>query len=155
MYQESSISFNDSLLTALNLFNNHEWYEAHDAFEEIWNSVDGDERQVIQGILQVSVSQFHLSKGNLNGATILLGEGLGRIKTRTKINLGIDLESFCQCLENLLRKLQYKELLNENDKPFFETSLMNLNMLLSLMKLLFSILIFFQENKKINRSPGK
>ena len=51
-------------------------------FEEIWNSVDGDERQVIQGILQVSVSQFHLSKGNLNGATILLGEGLGRIKTR-------------------------------------------------------------------------
>ena len=121
MYQESSISFNDSLLTALNLFNNHEWYEAHDAFEEIWNSVDGDERQVIQGILQVSVSQFHLSKGNLNGATILLGEGLGRIKSRTKINLGIDLESFCLCLEDLLRKLQYKEILNEDDKPFLKT----------------------------------
>ena len=120
MYQESSISFNDSLLTALNLFNNHEWYEAHDAFEEIWNSVDGDERQVIQGILQVSVSQFHLSKGNLNGATILLGEGLGRIKTRTKINLGLDLESFCRCLEELLRKLQYEEMINENDKPFLK-----------------------------------
>ena len=89
-------------------------------FWRIWNSVDGDERQVIQGILQVSVSQFHLSKGNLNGATILLGEGLGRIKTRTKINLGIDLESFCQCLEDLLRKLQYKELLNESDKPFLK-----------------------------------
>ena len=81
---------------------------------------DGDERQVIQGILQVSVSQFHLSKGNLNGATILLGEGLGRIKTRTKINLGIDLESFCRCLEDLLRKLQYKEQLSENDKPFLK-----------------------------------
>jgi len=100
MNEESTNSFKDSLFKALNLFNNHEWYEAHDAFEEIWNSVYGDERQVIQGILQVSVSQFHLSKGNLNGATILLGEGLGRIKTRTKINLGIDLESFCQCLED-------------------------------------------------------
>ena len=75
MNEESTKSFQDSLFAALNLFNNHEWYEAHDAFEEIWNSVDGDERQVIQGILQVSVSQFHLSKGNLNGATILLGEG--------------------------------------------------------------------------------
>ena len=121
MNEVSTKNFRDSFLIALNLFNNHDWYEAHDAFEEIWNSVDGDERQVIQGILQVSVSQFHLSKGNLNGATILLGEGLGRIKTRTKINLGIDLESFCRCLENLLRKLQYNEILNENDKPYLKT----------------------------------
>ena len=118
MNEESTKNFQDDLLTAVNLFNNHEWYEAHDAFEEIWYSVDGDERQVIQGILQVSVSQFHLSKGNLKGATILLGEGLGRIKSRTKINLGIDLESFCRCLETLLRKLQYKEILNESDKPY-------------------------------------
>ncbi|MBO8218961.1 DUF309 domain-containing protein [Prochlorococcus marinus] len=121
MDEESTIDFKDSLFIALNLFNNHEWYEAHDAFEEIWNFVDGDERQVIQGILQVAVSQFHLSKGNLNGATILLGEGLGRIKTRTNINLGIDLESFCRCLEDLLRKLQYKEILNDNDKPYLKT----------------------------------
>ena len=121
MNEESTKSFQDSFFVALNLFNNHKWYEAHDAFEEIWNSVDGDERQVIQGILQVSVSQFHLGRGNLNGATILLGEGLGRIKTRTKINLGIDLESFCQNLENLLRKLQYKEILNDQDKPFLKT----------------------------------
>ena len=120
MNEESTKSFQDSLRIALNLFNNHEWYDAHDAFEEIWNTVDGDERQVIQGILQVSVSQFHLSKGNLNGATILLGEGLGRIKTRTKINIGIDLESFCRCLEDLLIKLQCKENLNERDKPFLK-----------------------------------
>jgi len=120
MNEESTKSFKDALFAALNLFNNHEWYEAHDAFEEIWNTVDGDERQVVQGILQVSVSQFHLSKGNFNGATILLGEGLGRIKTRTNINLGIDLESFCSCLEDLLKKLQYKEILNENDKPFLK-----------------------------------
>ena len=111
-------SFKDDFFNALNLFNSQKWYEAHDAFEEIWNTLDGDERQIIQGILQVSVSQFHLSKGNLNGATILLGEGLGRIKNRTNINLGIDLETFCKCLEELLRKLQYREELNENDKPY-------------------------------------
>ena len=111
-------SYEDNFLNALNLFNNQKWYEAHDAFEDIWNILDGDERQIIQGILQVSVSQFHLSKGNINGATILLGEGLGRIKNRTNINLGIDLNTFCKCLEELLRKLQYKEELNEKDKPY-------------------------------------
>ena len=113
-------SFEYNFFNALNLFNNEKWYEAHDAFEDIWNTLDGDERQIIQGILQVSVSQFHLSKGNINGATILLGEGLGRIKNRTNINLGIDLESFCKCLEELLRKLQYREELNENDKPYLK-----------------------------------
>ena len=118
MREEDIKSFEDSLFDALNLFNKQKWYEAHDAFEDIWNTLDGDERQIIQGILQVSVSQFHLSKGNLNGATILLGEGLGRIKNRTNIDFGIDLESFCICLEELLRKLQYNEELNENDKPY-------------------------------------
>ena len=98
-------SFEDNFLNALNLFNNQKWYEAHDAFEDIWNTVDGDERQIIQGILQVSVSQFHLTKGNINGATILLGEGLGRIKNRTNINLGLDLQTFCNCLEELLLSL--------------------------------------------------
>ena len=62
-----------------------------------------------------------MTKGNLNGSTILLGEGLGRIKTRTNIDLGIDLESFCRCLEDLLNKLQNKETLNEKDKPFLKS----------------------------------
>ena len=118
-------SFEDNFFDALNLFNNQKWYEAHDAFEDIWNTVDGDERQIIQGILQVSVSQYHLNKGNINGATILLGEGLGRIKNRINVDLGIDLESFCKCLEELLRKLQHREELNENDKPYLVTQEIN------------------------------
>ncbi len=116
--REDKKSFEDTFFDALNLFNNQKWYEAHDAFEDIWNTLDGDERQIIQGILQVSVSQFHLSTGNINGATILLGEGLGRIKNRTNIELGIDLESFCKCLHELLRKLQNKEELTQQDKPY-------------------------------------
>ena len=118
MSEQDTKSFEDTFFDALNLFNNQKWYEAHDAFEDIWITLNGDEMQVIQGILQVSVSQFHLSKGNLNGATILLGEGLGRIKNRTNIDLGVDLESFCKCLDELLRKLQYKEELTKNDKPY-------------------------------------
>ena len=118
MNELNTKTFEDNFFNALNLFNDQKWYEAHDAFEDIWNTLDGDERQIIQGILQVAVSQFHLSKGNLNGATILLGEGIGRIKPRTNINLGIDLETFCKNLENLLMKLQYKRELDEKDKPY-------------------------------------
>ena len=119
----NSANFKEALNFAFDLFNNQQWYAAHDALEDIWNGLDGDERQIVQGILQVSVSQFHLSKGNLNGATILLGEGLGRIKNRTKINLGIDLTSFCENLEIILNKLQLNIPLTKSDIPFLKKNI--------------------------------
>ena len=120
MTEEEKKDFHLYLKSAIDLFNNKKWYEAHDAFEDLWINLYGDERQIIQGILQVSVSQFHLNKGNFNGATILLGEGLGRIKTRKNNTLGIDLESFCECLEDLLIKLQFNEKTNDDDIPFLK-----------------------------------
>ena len=116
----TSKRFKDSLQEAIDLFNNQKWYEAHDAFEDIWNDLVGDERQIVQGILQVSVSQFHLNKGNLNGAMILLGEGLGRIRNRVSEDLEIDLVLLCSCLESLLNKLHTKSPLNQSDVPFLE-----------------------------------
>ncbi len=116
----TSKRFKESLQDAIDLFNNQKWYEAHDAFEDIWNDLVGDERQIVQGILQVSVSQFHLSKGNLNGAMILLGEGLGRIRNRVSIDLGIDLILFCSSLESLLNKMHTKIPLNQSDIPFLK-----------------------------------
>ena len=116
----TSQRFKDSLQEAINLFNSQKWYEAHDAFEDIWNDLVGDERQIVQGILQVSVSQFHLSKGNINGAMILLGEGLGRIKNRFSIDLGIDLLLFCKKAESLLNKLHTNIPIEETDIPFIK-----------------------------------
>ena len=116
----TSKRFKESLHEAIDLFNNQKWYEAHDAFEDIWNDLVGDERQIVQGILQVSVSQFHLNKGNLNGAMILLGEGLGRIRNKASEDLEIDLILFCNGLESLLNKLHTKSSLNQSDVPFLK-----------------------------------
>ena len=116
----TSKRFKDSLHEAIDLFNNQKWYEAHDAFEDIWNDLVGDERQIVQGILQVSVSQFHLNKGNLNGAMILLGEGLGRIRNRFSEDLEIDLILLCSSLESLLNKMHAKIPLNQNDVPYLK-----------------------------------
>ena len=116
----TSKKFKESLNEAIDLFNKQKWYEAHDAFEDLWNDLVGDERQIVQGILQVSVSQFHLNKGNLNGAMILLGEGLGRIKNRESEDLEIDLRLLCNRLESLLNKLHTKTSLNQCDVPFIK-----------------------------------
>ena len=120
MNDHTSKDFYNSLDKALDLFNNQKWYEAHDAFEDIWNDLVGDERQIVQGILQVSVSQYHLNKGNLNGAMILIGEGLGRIRNKVSEDLEIDLILLCNNLETLLNKLHSKMPLNQSDVPFLK-----------------------------------
>ena len=116
----TSKRFKESLKEAIDLFNNQKWYEAHDAFEDLWNDLVGDERQIVQGILQVSVSQYHLNKGNLNGAMILIGEGLGRIRNKVSEDLEIDLILLCNNLETLLNKLHSKMPLNQSDVPFLK-----------------------------------
>ena len=90
----------------MKLFNSCQWYKSHDVFEEIWHETGGPERQLIQGILQVAVAQVHLENSNLNGATILYGEALGRLKKFHKANLGLDIEGLSNCVSRRLTFLQ-------------------------------------------------
>ena len=59
---------------AVELFNDGEWYDAHDVFEELWHETADPHRRSLQGVLQVAVAQLHLQRDNRRGATILFGE---------------------------------------------------------------------------------
>ena len=65
--------------SGVELFNDGEWYAAHDVFEELWHDTAEPERRWLQGAVQVAVAMVHLGRDNLNGAAILLGEGTGRL----------------------------------------------------------------------------
>jgi hypothetical protein len=91
---------------AINLFNSADWYSAHDAFEELWHEANGAERVTLQGFLQIAVAHIHLESGNLNGATILYGEALGRLKNIGIPDLGVDIETLCECINQRLSLLQ-------------------------------------------------
>ena len=88
-----SVHLDPRFQEAVVLFNRHAWYEAHDAFEEIWHETAGADRRLLQGILQIAVAHVHLERGNLRGATILLGEGVGRLSSAKTGDLGLDLPS--------------------------------------------------------------
>ena len=101
-FAEDDISFQK----AIELFNNQEWYVAHDVLEAIWHKTDGMERITIQAILQIAVAQVHLSNANYTGATILYGEGLGRLINKQVPDLGLDLKEFINSLKERLLILQ-------------------------------------------------
>ena len=107
MDEVDELFINDSRFEiGMKLFNSCQWYNSHDVFEEIWHETGGYERQLIQGILQVAVAQVHLENGNLNGATILYGEALGRLKKFHLVNFGLDIEGLLNCVSRRLEFLQ-------------------------------------------------
>ena len=105
--KQDDLFINDSRFEiGMKLFNSCQWYKSHDVFEEIWHETGGTERQLLQGILQVAVAQVHLENNNINGATILYGEALGRLKRFQISNLGLDIVGLCKCLKKRLELLQ-------------------------------------------------
>ena len=76
---------------AIWLFNGEDWYACHDLLEELWHETAGPMQPVLQGILQIAVAELHLEKSNIKGATILMGEGLGRLRSSVSEALGLNL----------------------------------------------------------------
>ena len=105
--EEDNSFINDSRFErGMQLFNSCQWYKSHDVFEEIWHETGGTERQLLQGILQVAVAQVHLENNNINGATILYGEALGRLKRYRLDNFRLDIENLSECVKKRLKFLQ-------------------------------------------------
>ena len=104
--QDESFINDSRFKIGMKLFNSCQWYKSHDVFEEIWHETGGPERQALQGILQVAVAQVHLENSNINGATILYGEALGRLKRFQLSNLGLDIEGLSKCVSRRLEFLQ-------------------------------------------------
>ena len=56
----------------LKLFNEKNFYDAHEKWEDLWSDYYLKDRLFIQGLIQLSVSFVHLKNNNLNGAKSLL-----------------------------------------------------------------------------------
>ena len=107
---------------AVQYFNNKEWYLAHDLLEELWHDSIGPERTSLEVLLQIAVAQLHLDRGNKNGAMILYGEGLGRLRRIGIPNLGIDMNRLCNSVEHRLRLLQSQKELSDTKFPELHAS---------------------------------
>ena len=102
---------------AIFLFNSGDWYACHDGFEALWHETAGPMRPVLQGILQIAVAELHLERGNCRGATILMGEGLGRLKACPPNALEIDLVALINLSMQRLLALQQQRSIEGLDLP--------------------------------------
>ena len=115
--EEQELLADTRLGEAIFLFNSGDWYACHDCFEALWHETAGPMRPVLQGILQIAVAELHLERGNCRGATILMGEGLGRLKACPPNALEIDLVTLINSSMRRLLALQQQRSIEGLDLP--------------------------------------
>jgi len=118
--EEDVLAADPRLWDAVDLFNAADWYPCHDGFEALWHETSGPMRSVLQGILQIAVAQIHLERGNLRGATVLMGEGLGRLADAGDRALGLNLASLRQLTAPHLQALQTHQATDSLPPPKLE-----------------------------------
>ncbi len=124
--EEQGLLADTRLGEAIFLFNSGDWYACHDSFEALWHETAGPMRPVLQGILQIAVAELHLERGNCRGATILMGEGLGRLKACPPNALDIDLVALINLSMQRLLALQQQSSIEGLELPrLAETPLQN------------------------------
>jgi uncharacterized protein len=84
--------FQESLVQGIQLFNQQEYYEAHEAWEAGWIDELADERLMLQGLIQVAAGFYKLQVGAPVGTVKLLDQGLKKLRGFVGKSLGVELE---------------------------------------------------------------
>jgi len=86
-------------------FNREHFFEAHDAFEELWMDERGPDVRFYQGLVQISTGFYHLRMKNIRGAVSQLRKGVEKLQHYAPEHHGIHLDALLpeiqRCIETL------------------------------------------------------
>ncbi len=86
-------------------FNDHDYFEAHEVWEDLWMNTPGPERRFIQGLIQAAVALYHFGNGNVRGAVKLYHSARNYMEPFGSPYLGLDTKEFWKQMENCFAEL--------------------------------------------------
>ena len=95
-----------------------DYFEAHEAWEDLWSDYNLPDRKFIQGLIQLSVSFVHLRNGNMNGARSLLKKCSEKFEPYQHLQRGINMDELKMGIETVA--MAYEEI---DDPTIFDWDL--------------------------------
>jgi uncharacterized protein len=95
------------------LFNSGRFWEAHEAWEEVWKNRSEDGRFFIQGLIQLAAAYHQLGKKVYRGVLIHLKQAQERLKLFPSDYLGIDVAPILQVIDDSLAAIEARPSLAE------------------------------------------
>ena len=94
------------LLKGVAQFNRGEFFEQHETLEDLWRDEHRDIRYLYEGILQIGVAMYHISRCNHHGAIYMLTRGPNYLRPFTPSCQTIDVNDLLNQADGILREVQ-------------------------------------------------
>ena len=86
----------------IQLFNQHEFFDAHEAWEDIWHMAWGIKHDYYQGMIQCAVALEHYRRSNPRGVVSLFNSYRPKFKNVPPRFMGLDVPDFVSRMEQVL-----------------------------------------------------
>ena len=77
-------------LKGIAYFNACDFFESHEAWEEVWTEYQGPSRKFYQGLIQAAVALHHFGNGNIRGAKKLFNSYQVYLDPYRPTHMGLD-----------------------------------------------------------------
>jgi hypothetical protein len=85
-------------LRGIELFNNREFWESHEAWEDIWLKCDGIQAEFLQGLIQSAAALLKYQLNQPAPAARLLNTAMARLSLCPDRYMGLDVRAFQQAM---------------------------------------------------------
>jgi predicted metal-dependent hydrolase len=86
-----SLSSDELLQLGIDLYNAGHYWNAHEAWEEVWLESERGMRGFYQGLIQVTAAFVHITRNRYPGGVKLLGEGIEKLEKYPSSFMGVEL----------------------------------------------------------------
>lgn len=90
-------------LRGIELFNQHEFFDAHEVWEDIWNAAYGIKHEFYQAMIQCAVALEHYKRSNARGVLSLYKSYNRHFRDVPERFMGLDVEAFKRQMHEALR----------------------------------------------------
>src|SRR3954451_8332278 len=87
----------------IQLFNDHEFFEAHEAWEDVWHMAFGTKFEFYQGMIQCAVALEHYRRSNPRGVVSLFKSYRPKFDPVPPVFMGLDVTRFLAAMHAALR----------------------------------------------------
>ncbi|HSE99241.1 MAG TPA: DUF309 domain-containing protein [Blastocatellia bacterium] len=92
-------------LLGIEHFNSRQYFEAHEAWEEIWLRSEGDAKLFYQMLIQAAVGLHHYERGNTRGASGMHRNVCEKLSKLPAVYMSLDLANFSRQFKGFLSDL--------------------------------------------------
>ena len=90
-------------LDGITLFNDHEFFEAHEVWEDIWHEACGTKFEFYQGMIQCAVALEHYLRSNPRGVVSIYDSYRRHFKDVPDVFMGLNVKAFLEKMHATLR----------------------------------------------------